>query len=135
MSNRAGFDPAGQKYVSLTTFRRDGTAVATPVWIAALDNGRFGFTTDASSWKVKRVRNNPAVELRPCSMRGTVAPDAPVVAAMAEIVSDPAAYKPVLSAIKKKYGLAARAVELGATLKGLITRKSQPDCALVLTLS
>mgnify|MGYP000473367737 CR=1 FL=1 len=71
-------DLAREKYVSLTTFRRDGSPVATPVWIAALDDGRLAFTTDPSSWKVKRVRRNATVELRPCTVRGKVAPDAPV---------------------------------------------------------
>jgi len=123
-----------EKYVSLTTFRRNGTPVATPVWLAPLGDGRHGFTTDPTSWKVKRARNNASVELRPCSMRGKVAPDAEVVNATAEVVTDSESYKPVVKALKKKYGLQVTLVELGGTIKQLVKRNPNADCALIITL-
>ncbi|NNC79410.1 MAG: PPOX class F420-dependent oxidoreductase, partial [Acidimicrobiales bacterium] len=43
-----------EKYLSLTTFRKNGEPKATPVWIVDLGNGTAGFTTASSSWKVKR---------------------------------------------------------------------------------
>ena len=60
---------AASKYLSLTTFRRDGSAVATPVWLVR-DGDALLVTTQASSGKVKRIRNNPAVLLAPCDARG-----------------------------------------------------------------
>ena len=52
-----------EKYVVLTTFRRNGDAVATPVWIVGLPDGTAGFTTEIDSGKVKRIRNNASVTL------------------------------------------------------------------------
>ena len=60
--------PAG-KYMSLTSFRRDGSPVATPVWFVP-DDGRLLVITDAESFKVKRIRRNPAVTVAACTMRG-----------------------------------------------------------------
>jgi PPOX class probable F420-dependent enzyme len=61
----------GGKYVSLTTYRRDGTPVATPVWFIE-DDGRLFVITDAGSYKAKRIRRNPAVRVASCTARGAV---------------------------------------------------------------
>ena len=127
-------DWSKEKYVSLTTFRRDGTPVATPVWIAPLSDGRWGFTTDPASWKVKRIGRNAAIEVRPCTMRGSVSPDAPMAAGSAEVVTDAAAYRLVVVALKRKYGFQVGLVELGGRLKQLVRRAPDPECALVITL-
>jgi uncharacterized protein len=73
------------KYVSLTTFKRDGAAVATPVWFVA-DNGRLLVLTDAESFKVKRIRRNPAVSVARCSASGRLHGEP--VAARAEVLPD-----------------------------------------------
>ena len=65
------------KYVSLTTFKKDGTGVRTPIWFAE-NNGKLYFTTRYDLWKYKRIRNNPRVLVAPCTMRGKVTgPDFP----------------------------------------------------------
>ncbi len=93
---------AQERFVSLTTFRRSGKAVATPVWI-----GREGedlvVLTPTASGKVKRVRNNARVELRPCDRRGRVSEGAPTVSAVAEILDDPAAVDRVRTVMREKY--------------------------------
>ena len=61
---------AKEPFVSITTFRRDGTPVSVPVWCAA-DNGSLLVFSEADSWKVKRIRRDPHVRLAPCSARGT----------------------------------------------------------------
>lgn len=71
------------KYVSLTTFRRDGTPVSTPVWFVA-ENGSLLVETDGDSYKVKRIRHNDNVTVAPCNAMGRVAGDA--VAAHAAIL-------------------------------------------------
>lgn len=123
-----------EKYASITTFRRDGSPVDLPVWIAPLADGRLGFTTDPASWKVKRVRRNAAVELRPCSVRGGVSKGAPMVSGTAEIVDDHDGYRAVVAALKDKYGIQVTLVELGGRIKQLIKRHPDPECALVITL-
>jgi PPOX class probable F420-dependent enzyme len=57
------------KYLSLTSFRRDGSGVATPMWFVA-DNGQLVVETDADSYKVKRIRRNPHVRIAVCDARG-----------------------------------------------------------------
>jgi PPOX class probable F420-dependent enzyme len=59
------------KYLSLTSFKRDGTGVATPVWFVG-DNGHLLVETDADSYKVKRIRRDAHVQLAVCDARGRV---------------------------------------------------------------
>jgi uncharacterized protein len=59
------------RYVALTTFRRDGRPVTTPVWVAR-DGDALLVTTPAGSGKVKRLRNDDAVTIQPCSRFGKV---------------------------------------------------------------
>jgi hypothetical protein len=65
----APFD--GQKYISVESFKKNGDGVKTPVWFV-LHNGVFYVYTEADSWKVKRIRNNPRVRVAVCNVRGTV---------------------------------------------------------------
>jgi len=57
------------KYLSLTTFKRDGTGVATPVWFVA-EAGKILVVTDADSHKVRRIHRNPAVTVAECTASG-----------------------------------------------------------------
>jgi PPOX class probable F420-dependent enzyme len=65
----APFD--GGKYISLETFKKNGQGVKTPVWFV-LHNNIFYVYTEADSWKVKRIRNNPRVRVAACNIRGVV---------------------------------------------------------------
>jgi uncharacterized protein len=60
---------AGRKTMVLTTFKKDGTPVSTPVSVA-VDNGRVFFRSYAETWKAKRLRRNPLVEVTPSTFRG-----------------------------------------------------------------
>ncbi len=81
---------ARQKTVLLTTYRRDGTPVGTPVHIAVDGEQAFIRTFD-SAWKVKRMRRNPSVTLAPSTGRGT--PTGPAIGARARLLSgDEATY-------------------------------------------
>jgi uncharacterized protein len=57
------------KTILLTTYKRDGTPIATPVSIA-FDADRAFFRSYHKAWKTRRLRNNPRVEAAPCTMRG-----------------------------------------------------------------
>jgi len=57
------------KYLSLTTFKRDGTGMATPVWFVA-EAGKILVVTDADSHKVRRIHQNPAVTVAECTASG-----------------------------------------------------------------
>ena len=62
---------ARQKYLSLETLRRNGQAVATPVWFAESAGVLYVYSL-AESGKIKRIRNNPQVRVAPCDMRGNL---------------------------------------------------------------
>ena len=62
---------AGHKYISLTTFRKNGAAVATPVWFGE-EGSKLYVMTRSDMGKAKRIRNNPRVRVAPCTIRGKV---------------------------------------------------------------
>jgi uncharacterized protein len=118
-----------EKYVVLTTFRRNGDAVATPVWIVGLPDGTAGFSTEIDSGKVKRIRNNPSVTLQACGIRGKVHPGAPVVKATAEVLEGDDAHAVGL-AINRKYRVATAMLAVGGWIRKLMRRAEAPDCAI-----
>jgi uncharacterized protein len=71
------------KYLSVTSFRRDGGQVATTVWFVQ-EGGRLLVETDLHSFKVKRIRRNPTVRVAPCTATGRVL--AEVVTARARLL-------------------------------------------------
>ena len=75
----------GHKYIRLTTFRKSGEPVSTPVWFA-LHNGRLHITTEPDSGKMKRIRNEPRVLISPCNAWGR--PKGPSVEGIARSVED-----------------------------------------------
>ena len=91
------------QFVSLTTYRRTGAPVSTPMWIAA-DGDQLLCWTPAASGKVKRLGHTPAVALRRCSRRGSVEPGTPVITGTATVESSPDAVRTALQAIRRTYG-------------------------------
>jgi uncharacterized protein len=75
---------SGAKYVQLTTFRRDGRAVPTPVHIVA-DGDRAFFRTWDATGKAKRLRHTPGVQVAAATMRGR--PLGPPMRAEARLLS------------------------------------------------
>lgn len=102
-----------EKYVLLTTFRRDGRAVPTPLWVVPNGTG-LGFWTVAGSGKLKRIRNSGRVTVAPCDMRGN--PTGDPLEATARI-GDQADLARVGAGIKKKYGVVGRLTMLGSRLR------------------
>lgn len=118
---------ADAQFVLLTTFRRDGTEVPTPVWVAPLD-GALGVWTAGSSGKIKRIRRNDAVTVAECDRRGE-----PLGAAVpgTAVVLDAAGSRRVRGAVRRKYGL------LGLVLTTLIPLRSRGrgEAGLAITLA
>ncbi|MFH8499762.1 PPOX class F420-dependent oxidoreductase [Streptomyces coeruleorubidus] len=101
------------KYLLITSYRRNGTPVATPVWVVR-DGNALGAWTPADSWKVKRIRNRADVLVGPCDLRGN--PTGEQVPATAEIC-DPATTARYRQLIARKYGLTGRLTLLGSRLR------------------
>lgn len=87
------------KYLSITSYKRDGTAVATPVWFVE-EAGRLLVQTDAASGKVKRIRANPMVKVALCSGRGRLR--SPQVEARADVL-DASEVARVEQLVRRKY--------------------------------
>ncbi|MGW8884051.1 PPOX class F420-dependent oxidoreductase [Streptomyces sp. NPDC055749] len=105
---------AASKYLLLTTFRKDGRAVPTPVWVM-LDGDSLAVWSAADSGKVKRIRNSGEVTLAPCDWRGRVRGDA--VRGVAELPGAEGT-RHYLDLMKRKYGLVARVGLAGSRLRG-----------------
>ncbi len=92
----------GQKYILLTTYRKNGAVVATPVWFGE-EGGRLYVMTRSDMGKTKRIRNNPQVRVAPCTIRGKV--NGPEFAAVARILP-PEEHTRARQAINRKYWMA-----------------------------
>lgn len=123
-----------EKYVSLTTYKKDGTPKSLPVWIIELDDGRVGFTTPSSSWKAKRLRNDPRVVLQPCDQRGRVRAGSSEVTGTGEVVDGPQ-FEQIAAGIKAKYGFAGMVIGLVNKAAKLVGRNQVSDVAIVVTLA
>jgi PPOX class probable F420-dependent enzyme len=86
--------------LSLTTYKRDGTGVATPVWFVE-QGGQLLIQTDGTSGKVKRIRANPKVTVAACSASGRVRTTPRP--GRAKIVEAPADIERIETLIKAKY--------------------------------
>ena len=113
-------DLATQRYVSLTTFRRDGTAASAPVWVVSDDGERLLVWTGADTWKVKRIRRDPRVFIAPADFRGREL--GPPVEARAQVLG-PEAAAVIVPLLRGKYGWQRRALEIQGRLSGLLRRK------------
>ena len=100
-------------YVLLTTYRKDGTPVGTPLWAVA-ENDKLFVWTVTDSWKVKRLRRNPAVTVRPCDVRGK--PKGEEVAGTGRIL-DAAETDHVRKLLKRKYFILGPLTIIGSNLR------------------
>ena len=92
-----------EKFVSLTTFKRSGDAAASPMWIVR-DGNQLLAWTPADAWKVKRIRRDPRVTLRPVAELGRCAPLTTRPRRPGEVITDPNELARLESLIKHKYG-------------------------------
>ena len=76
-----------EPFVSLTTFRRNGEGVATPVWVAR-DGDALIVLTPAESHKVGRIRRDPHVRLAPSTRTGKLRTGGPLVDGTAAVITD-----------------------------------------------
>ena len=111
----------GENYISLVTFRKDGSEVPTPVWFAKIGKKLWVFT-DGTSYKVKRLRRNPAIRAAACGVFGEVT--GPWFEGNAKIVTDTSAIADANRALLAKYGWQLRSLNVLSTLGGRIGRRA-----------
>jgi uncharacterized protein len=96
-------------YMALTTYRKTGLAVTSPVWFAQAGDALY-VVTEPHSGKMKRIRNNGQVQVAPCNVRGV--PKGPAADATAREVTSPADCKAADDALNAKYGVQKKMFEL-----------------------
>ena len=121
------------KYISLTTFTKDGRKKNCPVWIVNLREREVGFTTESSSWKAKRILNNPNVELVASNSRGEPLDGAEVVKGTAHLTFGKE-FESIQRNIKKKYGIQFVLITGLGRITRLVQRKDDTGCGVVITV-
>ena len=107
------------RYLSVASFKRDGTAVATPVWFVS-DGSRLFALTDLHSAKVRRMRRNPRVLVASCRVNGKLRREP--VPARAEVLTATPELERVQRLLIERYKISYRLVmlfyRLGRRLRG-----------------
>ena len=115
-------DPlAGEKYISLATFRKTGTAVETPIWFAHAGDSYFAFSANKAG-KVKRLRNSPRSRIAACDARGRV--HGHWIDTETTILTDTAAVQKAHAALRRKYGIQMWIGDVLARLTGRIHNRA-----------
>ncbi|MGH7302122.1 MAG: PPOX class F420-dependent oxidoreductase [Candidatus Rokuibacteriota bacterium] len=109
------------RYVSLSTFRRNGVEVATPVWFAAAGAKLYVFTA-GDSGKVKRLRHTSRARVAPSDGRGLV--QGASQPATARLVSEPGVIEQAHAALRAKYGWPVWVADVLSRLTGRIRRRA-----------
>jgi uncharacterized protein len=125
---------ADEKYILLTTFRRDGTPVATPVWAVPLDDGKIGFWTSSGSGKAKRLAHTDRVTVQACDMKGRVKDGTQPTQATARLVTG-AEFDDIHSRVVAKYGFMTKVTKSLGTIGGIVKRNRIPygDRGVIIT--
>lgn len=108
-----------EKYLLLTTYKRSGDAVATPVWAVGLDSGDVGFWTSSGSGKTKRLRHTSKVTVQPCNSRGKPTPGTGAVESTARLVSGDDMSE-IRTKVEAKYGIQTKVTKLLGTIGGIL---------------
>jgi len=108
------------RYVNLATFRKNGNAVRTPVWIASHAGCGYVFS-EPEVGKVKRIRNNPRVQVAECDIRGKLT--GAWFDGTARLVDDPGEIAAMYPAFTRKYGMVMRITNFFARLTGRYQRR------------
>ena len=120
-----------ERYVSLSTWTKEGKRKRTPIWIASIDGDRVGFTTGKKTWKVRRIQRNPNVEIQSCSYKGELHKDSEEFSGVARVVDHgEKEYALIDKAIRDKYGIQYLLINF----LGQFSKKHGEDCAIVISL-
>jgi PPOX class probable F420-dependent enzyme len=119
-----------QEFLSIETFRKNGIGVETPVWFAQQGDMLYLWTR-GDSGKVKRIRNNPRVNIAPCKRFGEVT--GKWMAAQASVDDSDITVQHVVALLRRKLGFGFIVFEM---VEGLIERlKGQHRVSIKISLS
>ena len=125
------------KYVSLVTFRRSGDRVPTAVWFTKFGDAAntYCVITETNAGKVKRIRQNPRIEIQVCDIKGKVKASATTYSGVARLVTGSEAIA-IRKAIAKRYGITYKIFSIYNLIGSVLKRRSgQPETNIVFTLN
>ncbi len=123
---------AAARYVALSTFRKSGAPVVTPVWVARDGDELVVITVDGTG-KTKRLSRDPSVALQPCDFRGRVEDGAPTWTGTARVVRTDTEIAAVKKAMADKYVLARLGDAVASLTRGLTQRGPRAGIRITLT--
>jgi PPOX class probable F420-dependent enzyme len=123
---------AAERYISLTTFTRNGTPKSTPVWPVDAGDGRIGFVTSSKTWKVKRITADSRIAVQPSDAKGRVREGSHAVSGRAEVKLGER-FEAINRKVKAKYGYQLRLINMLHALPGRSTGHRN-DCAVIVSL-
>ncbi len=118
-TTRAFTNLDGHQFMSLTTYRKTGQAVPTPVWFVA-DEGKLYVMTMGDSGKAKRIRNNGMVVTAPCKANGEVLGES--AEGRARLLSAEEG-KRANGLLNRKYGVMKRLFDLMHVVRGQVNQR------------
>src|SRR5262249_35246320 len=121
-------DLAKQQCIALTTFRRSGQAVTTPVWFS-LSLGTMYIETHGDAGKLKRLRHTPRVILAPCAYSGKVTGSPSE--GYGRILIEPAENIAASAALAKKYGVMLSLYHFVRNARRLLQRKEHVEVVYI----
>ncbi len=124
---------ANEKYMALTTFKKDGTPKPVPVWPVDAGDGQIAFITSSETWKVKRMLNNANVQVQASDARGRVKENTDPISGTAEVVAGDT-FDTMNAKVKKKYGYQLKIINFMHALP--LAKTGHPnDRAVIITLN
>ena len=122
------------RYISFLTYKRDGSPIATPVWVVPYENG-YAFTTEANAFKVRRIRHDARASIAVCDMRGKVAPHATWFHGAAVVLNEQQTAE-VIALIEKKYTIGTKLLAVMDVFRKIFGKSGESgDGAIKVTLS
>ena len=125
------------KYVSLVTFRSTGERVPTAVWFAKFSDltNTYCVITETNAGKVRRIHQNPKIEIQVCDIKGKVNANATIYSGVARLVTGSEAIE-VRRAIAKRYGITYKIFSIYNLIGSLLKRRNGlPETNIVFTIN
>jgi len=117
---------ADERYISITTFRRDGSPASTPVWVVSDDPQRLLIATGPETWKVRRIKSDPRVQVAGCNARGKIHGE--TIDGVARLVDEEVLVRRLQI---DKYGWQKRLIEWSYELVRRIRRKPRVEAVFI----